>query len=141
MIVNAFDNPKLATKYEEQIGALMAKTASNEGKNFGKHVPASNPTKQRAQRYRDAAEPLVFECVLQHGPITRDDICRKMKEEGNVFPRDAIIHALLEGKRLGLVKFSGETRTQYWFICDRKKMRSHVKKLRGNSGGEVGSVA
>ena len=129
---------RLATKYEVEIGELMAKTASSEGKNFGKHIPAINPTKQRAQRERDNAEPLVFECLLKHGPMTRDDVCRKMKEEGNVFPRDATIHALLEGKRLGFVRFSGETRTQYWFICDRKKMRSHMKKLGEMSGGEVG---
>lgn len=119
MIVNAFDNPKLATKYEAEIGALMVNTAKGERrKPFDHRTPTKNPTQSAAQRKRDVAGPMVIECLLRHGPMTRDAVVRTMRNEGNVFPRDAIIHGLISGKQSGLLTVTGNSNATLWCIVN-----------------------
>jgi len=126
MIVNAFDNPKLATKYEDQIGALMAKTAKNESKTFSRHVPTSNPVKEEADRKRQIASPLVVKALLKHGPMSRDAISRLISEAGEKLPRDATIHALIEGQNGGYINVAGQHGARKWFICNERLAREYL---------------
>lgn len=120
MIINAFDNPKLATKYEAEIGALMAKTAKGETKNFSKHIPASNPVKEEADRKRNLASPLVVKLLMKHGPMARNALTKLIADLGHKVPRDAAIHALIEGQQAGYISVAGEHGAKKWFICNEK---------------------
>ena len=126
MIVNAFDNPKLAAKYEAEIGALMAKTAKNEGRDFGKHVPGYNPVREEAQRKRDIAGPMVVKILLKYGPLARDAIVRLVAETGHKLPRDASTHALIDGQQGGYINVAGERGQKRWFICNERLAKEYL---------------
>lgn len=121
VIIEAYRNPTVAAKYEEEIGALMKKQAAKEMQRAKKLVDkggyaTDHHAFRAANKQRDIHAKAILRYVYRHGPITRDTIFKGVRASGLSISRDIMVHTLLTYRKLGLVKEVRKSGINYWYI-------------------------
>ena len=121
VVVEAYNNPTVAAKYEAEIGKLMvSREKSNRRVAFDHQVPSTNPTKQRAQQQRDDAVSVVLNHLTRHGAQSRDELFAGLRAAGTALSRDTMMHALLSCKERGMVTTKVVNNKTYWLVDNNK---------------------
>lgn len=139
VVVEAYNNPTVAAKYQEEIGALMKKQAEKDMQRLKKVIEKGGYASEHhsfrvANKQREVHARAILRYLYRHGPLTRDSIFKGVRAAGLSISRDIMVHTLLTYRGLGLVKETRRSGINYWYIegdleafLNREKNKDEVK--------------
>lgn len=118
VLVHAYDNPTLASKYQEHIAKHMAVTAKQD---MLRQKPLRDPGDVRKQRPKTKQDDAVYHAVIRYlrrnGPLMREELFRGLRKAGLDVSRDQMMHALLYYREVKLVVEEQTSGKKYWLVA------------------------
>jgi DNA-binding transcriptional ArsR family regulator len=121
IVVDAYGNPTVAAKFEEEIGALMVKRAKAEGKHAG--IPtevrvfgAAHAGYRQSAKAKERHARAVLRYLSRRGPLNREALISGVKASGLDVSRDIVTHILLTYQKHGLVNDEMKSGKRYWRV-------------------------
>lgn len=105
MILDAYNNPNISAKFEDQIGELMIRTIRKENNRIKQYKP-DNPSPSNhvdANATRERGMMAIMSMFIEVSPISRNMLFAEMRRRGLGYSRDVMAHTLITYRALGMI--------------------------------------